>query len=99
MSSQLLSVARVHCTIKVAYNIMVELNKLGFARPLTSESILIVSKNAINGQVLVDVTIICSKILQQVQVSDTSLLFAASFFSPFFNTGANTCRHSSGTIP
>ena len=38
----------------VACHIMVELSKLDFPRPLTSETMLTVSKNAFKGYVLVD---------------------------------------------
>ena len=48
-----LSVITIQCTIQVVNQIMEELNQLGFAGPLTSETMLTVSKNAFKGYVLV----------------------------------------------
>ena len=44
-----LSVITIQCTIQIANQIMKELNQLGFAGPLTSETMLTVSKNAFKG--------------------------------------------------
>ena len=44
-----LPVTTIQCTIQIADHAMVELNQLGFARPLTSETMLTVSKNAFKG--------------------------------------------------
>ena len=45
-------------------------------------------------------TKICSRVLQQMHVSDTGLQIAASYFSPLLKTGETfACRHSSGTLP
>ena len=39
----------VYGPIQIAYNVKVELNKLSSARPLTSETMLTVNKNAFKG--------------------------------------------------
>ena len=41
----------IYSTIQVAHQITIELDQLGFARPLTSETMLTASKNAPKGQV------------------------------------------------
>ena len=48
-----LSVITIQCTIQIANQIMEESDQLGFAGPLTSETMLTVSKNAFKGYVLV----------------------------------------------
>ena len=48
-----LSVSVIQYMIQIANQIMEKMNQLGFARPLTSETMLTVSKNAFKGKVLV----------------------------------------------
>ena len=60
-------VTMVQRTTQVAYNVMVELNRLCFARPLTSKTM-----DAFKGYMLVYVAnYICSRVLQQMHVSDS----------------------------
>ena len=61
-----LSVITIQCTIQIANQIKEELNQLGFARPLTSETMLTVSKDVFLCLFIL-VTIIYSKVLQQMQ--------------------------------
>ena len=68
-----LSATPVRSSIQVTNHVMKELNQLGLARPLTTETMLTVSKNVFKGNMLIYVAIICSKVLQQMQVSDTGL--------------------------
>ena len=51
-----LPVARTHSSIQITNQVMIKLNLLGFARPLTSEPMLTVSKNVFKSQVFVYVT-------------------------------------------
>ena len=44
-----LFVTTVYGHIQIAHNVMAELNNLSFARPLTSETMLTVSKKAFKG--------------------------------------------------
>ena len=45
-------------------------------------------------------TNICSRVLQQMQVNDTGPYFAASYFSPFLKTWDTfACHQSSWTLP
>ena len=48
-----LSVTPVHSSIQVSNHVMNELNQLGFARSLTTETMLTVSKNVFKGRMLV----------------------------------------------
>ena len=50
-----LSVAPVQGSIQVTNHVMIELNQLGFARPLTTEAMLTVSKNIFKGKMLINV--------------------------------------------
>ena len=67
-----LSVITIQCTIQIANQIMEELNQFGFAITLPSETMLTVSKNVFLCLFIL-VTIIYSKVLQQMQVSDNGL--------------------------
>ena len=45
-------------------------------------------------------TIICSRVSQEMDVSDTGRQFAALYFSPLLKTCPTfACRQSSGTVP
>ena len=70
-----LSVITIQCTIQIANQIMEELNQVGFARPLTSETMLSVSILLSKARCLFILLTICAKVLQQmhVHVSDTGL--------------------------
>ena len=48
-----LSVTPVHSSIQVANHVVKELNQLGLARPLTTETMLTVSKNIFKGKMLI----------------------------------------------
>ena len=65
-----LSVTPAQSSIQVTNHVMKELNQLGFARPLTTETMLTVNKNIFKCLFIL-LTIISSKVLQQVQVGDT----------------------------
>ena len=71
-----LPVTAIQCMFQIAYHVMVELKHLGFAGPLTSETMLTVSKNTFKGNLLL---FICSKVLPQMQVRNTGFKFAASY--------------------
>ena len=49
-----LSVTPVQGSIQVTNHVMKELNQLGFARPLTTEAMLTVSKNIFKGKMLMN---------------------------------------------
>ena len=48
-----LSVTPVRSSIQVTNHVIKELNQLGLARPLTTETMLTVSKNVFNGKMLI----------------------------------------------
>ena len=48
-----LSVTPVHSSIQVSNHVMNELNQLGFAKSLTTETMLTVSKNVFKGRMLI----------------------------------------------
>ena len=48
-----LSMTPVQSSIQVTYHVMKELNQLGLARPLTTETILTVKKNVFKGKMLI----------------------------------------------
>ena len=50
-----LSVTPVLSSVQVTNHVMKELNQLGFAGPLTTEAMLAVSKNILEGKMLVNV--------------------------------------------
>ena len=43
----------VHSSVQVTNHVMKELNQLGLARPLTTETMLTVSKNVFKGKMLI----------------------------------------------
>ena len=50
-----LSVTPTQSSVQVTNHVMKELNQLGFARPLTTEAVLAVSKNIFKGKMLINV--------------------------------------------
>ena len=56
-----LSVTPVQGSIRVTNHVMKELNQLGLARPLTTESMLTVSNNVFKGKMLIYAARFCSR--------------------------------------